>query len=83
MDTSLHGHIMEDNRLHPLEVIDLLVRSGVRGQEVAVPKGGEVHGTSIVKGGCTPKPEKVQAIKEIAVPRNMQEIRAFLGTGNY
>ena len=46
---------------------------------------GELNflGYTIGRKGIAPDPEKVQAIREIAPPRTIRQVRSFIGTMSY
>ena len=43
----------------------------------------EYLGFKISRQGIMPLPDKVQAIKDIAVPTNIKQLRSFIGVINY
>ena len=43
----------------------------------------EFYGFTFGKGGVSPDPKKVDAIRKMAVPQSVKEVRSFLGLTNY
>ena len=43
----------------------------------------EFYGFNFGKGGVSPDPKKVEAIRKMAVPQSVKEVRSFLGLTNY
>jgi hypothetical protein len=40
-------------------------------------------GHIVTSGGIKPDPEKVRAVKDFSTPKNVKEVRAFLGLAGY
>ena len=76
----------EDHRNKAQTVLKKLKAAGLKinaEKQVFAKDNLEYLGFKITRQGIMPLPDKVQAIKDIAVPTNKMQLRSFIGVINY
>lgn len=85
-DVLVSGKSEEDHLTKLDHVMDRLEKAGVtlkHSKCVCLTPSVEYLGHVIDKEGLHPSPEKIRAIKDAPAPRNLSELKSFLGLINY
>ena len=85
-DVLIVGHSFEEHINNLQEVLNAIKNAGLKLKPDKCHFGQtniRFHGFQITNEGLSPDPEKVQAINEYPVPKDLSELRRFLGMASY
>lgn len=85
-DVKVQGSSEERHDIHLLETVEAAMKAGIKfnPDKCTIKQSSiEYFGRIVTPHGVKPDPKKVEAIVDLAAPKDKQELQSFLGTVNF